>query len=191
MKTRTRSVRPVAGLQVRDGARSAPRRRTACGGAAPRRAACLREQFLEELPVRFARSFNLLRVPYPAWYAFNGVYSQQMLKPHLIHLLSRMTLIQYEDFAGQLRTLLFTPADFGRRSAETLYFKRMKRRLRTPQFLHGTIAPVLRHRRRRSSTAAWRRNRSTTSPTITCTRRTYAAGSAAKATPDCCRTPGC
>ncbi|KJK24760.1 hypothetical protein UB46_08680 [Burkholderiaceae bacterium 16] len=121
-----------------DGARGAPAPQDRLR-ALRRAGQQFREQFLEEPPVRFARSFNLLRVPYPAWYAFNGVYSQQMLKPHLIHLLSRMTLIQYEDFAGQLRTLLFTPADF-EAGAETPYFKRMG--ARTPQFLHGTIAPV-------------------------------------------------
>lgn len=121
-----------------DGARSAsaPQDRLR---ALRRGAARFREQFLEAPPVRFARSFNLLRVPYPAWYAFNGVYSQQMLKPHLIHLLSRTVLIQYEDFAGCLRTLLFTPADF-EAGAETPYFKRMS--TQTPRFLHNTIAPV-------------------------------------------------
>jgi hypothetical protein len=34
----------------------------------------LREQLLDAPPVRFARSFNLLRIPYPAWFAFTGVY---------------------------------------------------------------------------------------------------------------------
>lgn len=98
-----------------------------------------RERFLDEPVVRYLRSFNLLRVPYPAWYAFNGVYSQQMLKPHLIHLLSRMVVIQFDDFEGRLHTLLFTPADF-ESGAETPYFKRMSEQ--TPKFLHSTIAPI-------------------------------------------------
>lgn len=97
------------------------------------------ERFLEEPAVRYMRSFNLLRVPYPAWYAFNGVYSQQMLKPHLIHLLARMVVIQFDDFDGRLRTLLFNPADF-EVGGETPYFKRLSEQ--TPKILHKVIAPV-------------------------------------------------
>lgn len=98
-----------------------------------------REKFLDDPVVRYARSFNLLRIPYPAWYAFTGVYSQQLLKPYMIHLMARMALIQYEDFDGKVRTLLFTPADF-EAGSETPYFKRLSEQ--TPQFLHSTIAPV-------------------------------------------------
>ncbi len=97
------------------------------------------ERFLSEPAVRFARSFNLLRIPYPAWFAFTGVYSQQLLKPHMVHLLARVVVIQFDDFAGQLRTLLFTPADF-ETGSETPYFKRLSDQ--TPKFLHNTIAPV-------------------------------------------------
>lgn len=98
-----------------------------------------RERFLDEAVVRYARSFNLLRIPYPAWFAFSGVYSQQLLKPHLVHLLARTVLVQFEDWAGQLKTLLFTPADF-ETGSQTPYFQRMA--AQTPQFLHATIAPV-------------------------------------------------
>ena len=52
-------------------------------------AEALRERLLDAPPVHFARSFNLLRIPYPAWFAFTGVYSQQLLKPHMVHLLAR------------------------------------------------------------------------------------------------------
>ena len=97
------------------------------------------ERFLDAPPVRFARSFNLLRIPYPAWFAFTGVYSQQLLKPHMVHLLARVVVIQFDDFGGQLRTLLFTPADF-ETGGETPYFKRLSDQ--TPAFLHTTIAPI-------------------------------------------------
>jgi hypothetical protein len=121
-----------------DGAREAPmpqdRLRAVRHGAAR-----LRERMLDAPPVRFARSFDLLRIPYPAWFAFTGVYSQQWLKPHMVHLLARTTLIQYEDFEGRLRTLLFNPADF-EAGRETPYFKRLA--AQTPKFLHKTIAPV-------------------------------------------------
>lgn len=99
----------------------------------------LRERLLDAPAVRFARSFNLLRIPYPAWFAFTGVYSQQLLKPHMVHLLARTTLLQYDDFDGRLRTLLFTPADFEAGNA-TPYFKRLADQ--TPKFLHKAIAPV-------------------------------------------------
>ncbi|MDF3836268.1 hypothetical protein P3W85_25450 [Cupriavidus basilensis] len=98
-----------------------------------------RERFLDAPPVSFAASFNLLRVPYPAWYAFSGVYSQQLLKPHLIHLLARVAVIQFKGFDGRARTLLFTPADF-EAGAQTPYFKRMAEH--TPRMLRGAIAPV-------------------------------------------------
>ncbi|MES2070847.1 MAG: hypothetical protein V4488_10900 [Pseudomonadota bacterium] len=98
-----------------------------------------RERFLENSAVHYMRSINLLRVPYPAWYAFNGVYSQQMLKPHLIHLLARMVVIQFSDFDGHLRTLVFNPADF-EVGGETPYFKRLSEQ--TPKILHKLIAPV-------------------------------------------------
>jgi hypothetical protein len=98
-----------------------------------------RERMLAAPPVRYARSFDLLRVPYPAWYAFTGVYSQQLLKPHMVHLLARVVLIQYDDFEGRLRHLLFTPADY-ETGSETPYFKRLA--AQTPSFLHGTIAPM-------------------------------------------------
>ena len=102
-------------------------------------AEALREQLLDEPPVHFARSFDLLRIPYPAWFAFTGVYSQQLLKPHMVHLLARMVVVQYDDFEGRLRTLLFTPADF-EAGNETPYFKRLAEQ--TPKFLHKAIAPV-------------------------------------------------
>jgi hypothetical protein len=98
-----------------------------------------RERFLEEPAVRYARSFDLLRIPYPAWYSFTGVYAQQFLKPHMIHLLSRMVLIQFDDFDGRLRHLLFTPADF-ETGSETPFFRRLGEQ--TPKFLHSTIAPM-------------------------------------------------
>lgn len=104
-----------------------------------RAAEVVREEMLDAPAVRFARSFDLLRIPYPAWFAFTGVYSQQLLKPHMVHLLARTTLIQYDDFEGRLRTLLFTPADFEAGNA-TPYFKRLSEQ--TPKFLHKTIAPV-------------------------------------------------
>lgn len=121
-----------------DGARAAPSPQDRLR-ALRRSGERFREWFLDEPPVRYARSFDLLRIPYPAWYAFSGVYSQQLLKPHMVHLLARTVLIQFEDFHGQLRHLLFTPADH-ETGRDTPYFRRLSEQ--TPAFLHGTIAPV-------------------------------------------------
>ena len=104
-----------------------------------RRGQAFRERFLDEPVLPFVRSVALLRVPYPAWYAFTGVYAQQLLKPHMIHLLTRLVVLQFDDFEGQRRTLLFTPADF-EAGGETPFFKRLGEQ--TPKFLHTTIAPI-------------------------------------------------
>ena len=128
----------IAQLNEFDGARRAPMPRDRLN-AIRRGAEALRERLLDAPPVCYARSFNLLRIPYPAWYAFAGVYSQQLLKPHMVHLLARTTLVQFHDFEGRLRTLLFTPADF-EAGNETPYFKRLSEQ--TPKFMHRAIAPV-------------------------------------------------
>lgn len=138
----TRDPEPSGFAQLADfdGARDAamPQERLR---AIRRAAEGLRERLLDAPPVRFARSFDLLRIPYPAWFAFTGVYSQQLLKPHMVHLLARTVVVQYDDFEGRLRTLLFTPADF-EAGNETPYFKRLAEQ--TPKFLHKAIAPVYR-----------------------------------------------
>ncbi len=121
-----------------DGARTAPSPQDRLR-ALRRQGQQFHERFLDAPPVRFARSFNLLRIPYPAWFAFTGVYSQQLLKPQMVHLLARVVVLQFDDFAGQLRTMLFTPADF-ETGGETPYFKRLTEQ--TPTFLHSTIAPI-------------------------------------------------
>ena len=83
-----------------------------------------REQFLDEPAVKFARSFDLIKAPYPAWYAFTGVYAQEPVRPQFLLLLARVLIIQYEDFDGITRTLLFTPGDI-QRGGDTPFFKRL------------------------------------------------------------------
>lgn len=133
----TLGLRAVADF---DGARDAPCPQDRLR-ALRSRGEAFRERFLGEPALPFVRSFALLRVPYPAWYAFTGVYAQQMLKPHMVHLLTRMVVMQFDDFEGRRRTLLFTPADF-EAGAETPFFKRLGEQ--TPKFLHTTIAPIYR-----------------------------------------------
>lgn len=104
-----------------------------------RRAAGFRERFLDEPVIGHARSVNLLRVPYPSWYAFTGVYAQAVFKPAMVHLLTRMAILQYEDFEGRLRILLFGASDHEAGRA-TPFFQRLA--AKTPSMLHSTIAPV-------------------------------------------------
>lgn len=100
-----------------------------------------RERFLDEPELLYYRSVDLIRVPYPAWYAFTGVYAQAVLKPPMVHLLNRLFVVQYLDFAGQRRTLLFSPSDHAA-NRETPFFKRLGERV--PASLQPLLAPVLR-----------------------------------------------
>jgi len=104
-----------------------------------RRAAGFRERFIDEPVIRFARSIDLLRVPYPSWYAFTGVYAQAVFKPPMVHLLTRMTILQFEDFDGRLRTMLFGASDHEAGRA-TPFFARLA--AKTPAMLLSTLAPV-------------------------------------------------
>jgi hypothetical protein len=104
-----------------------------------RRSAAFRERFMDEPIITGARSLDLLRVPYPSWYAFTGVYAQAVIKPLMVHLLTRMTVIRFLDFEGAPRTLLFGASDHERGRA-TPFFERLAQK--TPSFLHGAMAPV-------------------------------------------------
>ena len=104
-----------------------------------RRSAAFRERFMDEPVITGARSLDLMRVPYPSWYAFTGVYAQAVIKPLMVHLLTRMMVIRFMDFEGQTRTLLFGASDHECGRA-TPFFRRLAQK--TPSFLHATMAPV-------------------------------------------------
>ncbi|MDX5299218.1 MAG: hypothetical protein LPK85_09730, partial [Gammaproteobacteria bacterium] len=48
-----------------------------------------RERFLDEPNVLFYRSIDLIRVPYPTWYGYSGVYAQSAYRFPFIHILNR------------------------------------------------------------------------------------------------------
>lgn len=113
---------------------------------AVRRAATgFRERFLAEPEVLFYQSIDLVRAPYPLWYAYSGVYSQSALNFPLLHLLNRLFVIQYRDFDGVLRTLLFSPSD-AQANARTPFFQRLSDRLpsRLRRLGKAAIAPMYR-----------------------------------------------
>lgn len=125
-----------------DGARSAaqPQARLA---EVRKRAQAFRERFLDEPEVLFYKSINLVRVPYPTWYAYSGVFAQNAYKFPLVHILNRLFVVQYKDFEGKWRTLLFSPSDLeGNR--ETPFFKRLAEKFPAPRRVQDLLAPVFR-----------------------------------------------
>lgn len=103
------------------------------------RAEALRERFLDAPEAIFYRSFDLIRAPYPTYYAFSGVYAHRGFKFPLVHLLNRMFVVQYRDHEGAVRTLLMSPSDH-EANRETPFFKRLGRGL--PDSLTAVVAPV-------------------------------------------------
>ena len=53
-----------------------------------------RERFMDEPEVLFYKSINLIRVPYPTWYGYSGVYAQSTYRFPLIHILNRLFVVQ-------------------------------------------------------------------------------------------------
>lgn len=78
---------------------------------------------MDEPPVQFYQSADMVRVPYPTWYAYSGVYTQSTYKFPYIHILNRIFIVKYHDSLGELKTLLFSPSDI-EADRETPFFKR-------------------------------------------------------------------
>ncbi len=104
-----------------------------------RRALALRERMMAEPEVLFYRSFNLIRAPYPTYYAFSGVFADKGFKFPLVHLLNRLFVVQYRDHSGQVKTLVMSPTDHDA-NRETPFFKRLASRV--PEVFAPLLAPV-------------------------------------------------
>lgn len=129
-----------AGMQALtdfDGARAAPSPQDRLREVR-RRAQALRERMVSEPPVLCWRSFDLIRAPYPFYYAYSGVYADRGFKFPLVHLLNRLFVVQYRDHGGAMRTLLLSPTDHAA-NRETPFFKRLAARV--PASLQGLLAP--------------------------------------------------
>jgi hypothetical protein len=74
-------------------------------------AASLHQQLLQQPPVSCFKSADLYRDLYPISQAYSGVYSGLSLTVPYVHLLKRLWIIQFTDFSGALKTLLFSPSD--------------------------------------------------------------------------------
>lgn len=111
--------------------------------AARKQASAFRERFMDEPPVQFYQSADMVRVPYPTWYAYSGVYTQSTYKFPYIHILNRIFIVQYHNFSGELKTLLFSPSDI-EADRETPFFKRLTDKMPSWSPLEGVVAPIIR-----------------------------------------------
>lgn len=104
-------------------------------------ASAFRERFLDEPEVLFYQSIDLIRVPYPTWYGYSGVYTQSAFRFPYIHILNRLFIVQYLDLEGAVKTLLFSPSDVeGNR--ETPFFKRLTDKFHLPRKAQNVMAPL-------------------------------------------------
>ena len=111
--------------------------------AARKQASAFRERFMDEAPVQFYQSADMVRVPYPTWYAYSGVYTQSTYKFPYLHILNRIFIIQYHDCLGELKTLLFSPSDI-EADRETPFFKRLTDKMPNWSPLENVVAPIIR-----------------------------------------------
>lgn len=111
--------------------------------AARKTASAFRERFMDEPQVKFYQSADMVRVPYPTWYAYSGVYTQSTYKFPYIHILNRIFIVQYHDFLGELKTLLFSPSDI-EADRETPFFKRLTDKMPSWSPLESVVAPIIR-----------------------------------------------
>lgn len=103
-----------------------------------KRAEGFREWFLDEPEVIFYKSINLIRVPFPTWYAYSGVFTQSAYRFPYIHILNRLFVVQYRDMGGDIKTLLFSPSDL-EGNKETPFFRRLTDKAAWAQKI---VAPV-------------------------------------------------
>ncbi|MDF8264732.1 MBL fold metallo-hydrolase [Luteipulveratus flavus] len=70
-------------------------------------AVAYKTRFVSQGQVRAVRSVDIAAAPYPVLYAFNGAVQV----PHLplISMINRMIVVQYDDWDGRPRTLVFEP----------------------------------------------------------------------------------
>lgn len=106
--------------------------------AVRQRAQALHDRMMAEPEVLFYRSFNLIRAPYPTYYAFSGVFAHRGFKFPLIHLFNKLFVVQYLDHDKVLRTLMLSPTDH-EANRETPFFKRLAQGV--PRSLINVVAP--------------------------------------------------
>lgn len=103
-------------------------------------AARLHQQLLQQPAVSCFKSANLYRDLYPINQAYGGVYKGLSLTVPYVHLLKRLWIIQFTDFSGDLKTLLFSPSD-NHGPLQVALFERFNARL--PRYLRRLSKAVI------------------------------------------------
>ncbi|MFT5431768.1 MAG: hypothetical protein ACI9OJ_002466 [Myxococcota bacterium] len=93
------------------------------------------EEMMSASPVRFYRSFDLVRVPYPLRFALREACTVPI---PLVHIMNRMFIVQF-DSPGGIKTLVVSPSD-PEANSETPFFKRMTDAMGP---LKNRLSPVL------------------------------------------------
>ena len=105
--------------------------------SARKAAEAARERMLSASPVRFYRSLDLIRVPYPTRFALREACTA---KSPVLHIFNRMFVVQVDTDHG-LRTVLVSPSDIDANS-ETPFFRRLTKRMgRLEPHLSPLLAP--------------------------------------------------
>ena len=132
-------------------------------------AEAFRERFKAQGEVTGVRTIDLVSAGYPTRYAFGGA-ARGSVNPY-INILNRLVVVQFEDFEGDLKTLVWEPtvpegsseAPFYAQLIER-YGERLSRTRAVERVQHRGLGA-------RPAAASLRRT-STTCPSTTCTCRT-------------------
>jgi hypothetical protein len=94
--------------------------------AVRRAAAAYKERFTDQGQVHAVTSVDIAAAPYPVSYAFHDAVSVPTLP--LISMINRMIVVQYDDWNGTARTLVFEPT-VPDGSAEAPFYRNLQRRI--------------------------------------------------------------
>jgi hypothetical protein len=89
-------------------------------------AAAYKERFVSQGEIRAVQSVDIAAAPYPTNYAFHGAATAPAT-PY-VSIINRMIVVQYEDFDGELRTLVFEPT-VPEGSAEAPFYDQLEKRM--------------------------------------------------------------
>lgn len=89
-------------------------------------AAAYKERFKSQGEVRAVKSVDIAAAPYPTSFAFHGAATAPAT-PY-ISIINRMVVVQYEDFSGRVRTLVFEPT-VPEGSAEAPFYDQLQKRM--------------------------------------------------------------
>jgi hypothetical protein len=88
-------------------------------------AAAYKERFKAQGQVRGVRAVDIAAAPYPTGFAFHGA-AIAPATPY-VSIVNRMVVVQYDDFEGRLRTLVFEPT-MPDGAAEAPFYDRLRKR---------------------------------------------------------------